>query len=380
MSFRSVASACFVVAVLSIHACAPTKRERPHEELPPAGFVDDADRVELLRAIDHSLEGLRRTPPERLYPLGNQTVRAADLLRTLELFRATVAAVRTVEDWNRLVPERFRVVRVHDDPYVFTGYAVPRLSASRERRGPFRFPLYRLPDDLVDIDLGLFCEACAGRVASGRLQGRDVVPYYSREEIEAGALAGRDLAIAWLSDPVDAFFLHVQGAALLRFDDGSFMHLTYAGSNGRPFGNIGKFLVETGKLDRDRVSVEAIRSYLRAHPEEQPEVFRANPRYLFFRPVPLGPIGAMGVPLTPGRSLATDPLSVPFGAVAYIRTVRPGGSEGETPLQRFVLVQDTTPAIVGPDRADVYWGVGETAQALASAMRARGELHVLLAK
>src|SRR5262249_45446174 len=158
---------------------------------------------------------------------------------------------------------------------------------------------------------------CSGRVAQGRIRDGRLVPYYSRAEIDAGALAGRGYEIAWLDDPVEAFFLHVQGSALLRFDDGVHMQISYSSSNGRPYTSIGRLLIEQGKMAREAVTLATLKQYLRTHADEQPILMAANERYIFFRTVVAGPIGSIGVPLTAGRSVAADPTVYPAGVLAF---------------------------------------------------------------
>ena len=348
----------------------------------PPLFTDDDDRSSLLHAVDHSLDQLRRLPPDRAYVVPGRRLTVADLQRTLEVFRDAVTDAPLPIDWNTLVRDRFEVLRAAPGtPMLFTGYYEPELRASRERTETFRYPIYRLPDDLVDIDLGRFCKACKGTVAEGRVKGRDFVPYYSRQEIDDyGVLAGRDDELAWLDDPIDVFFLHVQGSGLLRFDDGSSMRISFAGSNGHPYHSIGKILVERGKIPLAEVSMQTLRNYLRAHPDERDSLFNANERYIFFRPVPVGPIGSFNEPLTAGRSIAIDPKAYPLGSLMFIRGQRPGETGATLPLARFVCAQDTGAAITGPGRVDVFWGTGPVAARIAGPMHSPGELYLLVAK
>ncbi len=344
-------------------------------------FADDSDRDSMLRALEQSRAQLDRLPPGRTYALPNRTVTVAELRRTLDLFRAAVASAPPPIDWTALIAGRFQVLRAAPaGALLFTGYYEPELRASRERSERFRYPLYQLPSDLVDIDLGKFCSACAGTIAAGRVKDGKFRPYYTRAEIERGALAGREQELAWLDDPIDAFFLHVQGSGLLRFDDGTFMRVSYAGSNGRPYRSIGKILVERGAIPLEDVSLQSLEDYLRAHPQERDSLLDQNERYIFFRPVPVGPIGSMGVPLTPGRSIAVDPKAYPLGALSFIRAERPGVSGAQLPLARFVFPQDTGAAITGPARVDVFWGSGKAAERIAGPMRSSGELYLLLAR
>jgi membrane-bound lytic murein transglycosylase A len=262
-----------------------------------------------------------------------------------------------------------------------TGYYQPELTARRARTDRFRYPLYRTPNDLVEVDLTQFCPTCGGRVIQGRVKDGQLVPYYSRAEIDSGALAGREYEIAWLDDPIEAFFLHVQGSALLHFDGGVQMQISYAGSNGRPYTSLGRVLVEQGKMQRDAVSLQTLKDYLRAHPAEQVQLMETNQRYIFFRPVITGAIGSIGVPLTAGRSVAADASVYPRGGLAFLR-VRPRdvppGSNPDPTLSRMVLIQDAGTAITGTGRLDVFFGAGGSAEAIAGDLRNPGDLYLLL--
>jgi peptidoglycan lytic transglycosylase A len=231
------------------------------------------------------------------------------------------------------------------------------------------------------VDLGEFCPTCGGRIAQGRVQDGKLVPYYTRAEIQGGALAGRGYELAWLDDPVEAFFLHVQGSASLRFDDGVHMQISYSSANGRSYTSIGRVLIEQGKMARDAVSLAALKDYLRAHPDEQPTLMAANARYIFFRTVVAGPIGSLGVPLTAGRSIAADAGVYPAGGLAFLRMGRRAGEppNADRPaLARFALLQDAGVAIRGPGRVDVFWGTGAPAEAIAGGLRDPGELYLVL--
>ncbi|MFQ5666360.1 MAG: murein transglycosylase A [Candidatus Binatia bacterium] len=287
-----------------------------------------------------------------------------------------------VAEWPARICERFRVYRVAGGaPLLVTGYYEPELPASRARTERFRYPLYRAPDDLVHIDLRQFCPACDSRVTEGRVEDGSLVPYYARAQIEAGALAGRGYEIAWLDDPIEAFFVHIQGSALLRFGDGVHMQVSYSRSNGRPYTSIGRLLIAQGKMAPGQVSLQALRDYLHAHPGEGAALMATNQRYIFFRTVVAGPIGSLGVPLTAGRSLAADAAVYPPGTLGFLRIhAGPGlqGSTGSLAVSRFTFMQDAGVAITGANRLDVFWGTGRTAEALAGDMHNGGELYLVL--
>ncbi len=212
------------------------------------------------------------------------------------------------------------------------------------------------------------------------------MPYYSRREIDQlGVLRGRDLEIAWVKDPIDLFFLHIQGSGLLRLADGREVNVGYAGQSGLAYRSIGRLLIDTGKVPKEEMSMQRLRRYLIDYPAEQNEIFAYNESYVFFRLSEDGPFGSLGVPVTAGRSMATDSRLFPRGALALAQTDIPiVGASGELagwrPMMRFVLNQDTGGAIRGPQRADYYFGTGETAGALAGYMNRQGRLYFLVLK
>ena len=332
---------------------------------------DDASATSLQQAARRSLDYLSNLPPDRTFPLLDRQVTAGEL--------ATM--MRDVGDGAQ-VCDRFRLYRAElPRGLLVTGYYQPELPARRTRSARFRYPLYRIPDNLVDVDLTQFCPACGGRVIQGRVKDGQLVPYYSRAEIDAGALADRGYEVAWLDDPVEAFFLHVQGSALLHFDDGVQMQISYAGSNGRPYTSLGRVLVEQGKMERAAVSLQSLKDYLRAHPAEQEQLMESNQRYIFFRPVITGPIGSIGVPLTAGRSIAADASIYPRGGLVFLRILPgdvPQGAPAAPILSRVVLIQDAGTAITGPGRIDVFFGSGATAASIAGTLRNPGELYMVL--
>lgn len=256
---------------------------------------------------------------------------------------------------------------------LFTGYYEPELRGARIAGGAYTTPLLRRPSDLVMVELGLFRpawrgERIAGRVVEGRLK-----PYESRAEIEKGALDRLHLGFLWVDDPVDAFFLQIQGSGRIRLEDGTLLRVGYDGQNGHPYVPIGRLLVERNALPKDGVSMQAIRAWIKDHPEEGKVLMTENPSYVFFREMKgEGPVGAQGVVLTAGRSLAVDREFVPLGVPIYL-------DAGED-LRRMVVAQDTGGAIRGPVRGDLFWGAGADAEARAGTMKARGRYFLLLPK
>ncbi len=259
-----------------------------------------------------------------------------------------------------------------------TGYYEPLLKGSRERTQRFRHAIYGVPDDLLVVDLASLYPELKNYRLRGRIDGRKVVPYWSRAELaqQEAQLAGT--VLYWVADPIELFFLQVQGSGRLDLPDGSRVRLGYADQNGYPYQSIGRWLVERGELKLEQASMQGIQAWARANPRRVNEMLNTNPSFVFFRELPDtggGPLGALGVPLTPGRSIAVDPRAVPLGAPVFLATTFPNSDK---PLRRLMLAQDTGGAIKGAVRADFFWGFGAQAGAEAGRMRQRGEMWALL--
>jgi len=261
---------------------------------------------------------------------------------------------------------------------LITGYYEPLLRGSRKPDARNRYPLYSPPDDLIAIDLAEVYPELKGLRLRGRLVGRKLVPYWTRADIDndPAPLKGRELV--WIDDAVELFFLQVQGSGRVRLDNGDIVRVGYADQNGHPYRSIGRLLVERGELTLDKASMQGIRAWGRDNPQKLPALLADNPSYVFFRELPAGnggPLGALGIPLTAGRSLAVDPRTVPLGAPVFVATSWPGS---DAPLQRLMAAQDTGGAIKGAIRADFFWGFGDEAGELAGRMRQPLWLWVLL--
>jgi membrane-bound lytic murein transglycosylase A len=265
---------------------------------------------------------------------------------------------------------------------LFTGYYEPEYQGSRTRAPGFAAPLRRLPADLVRVDLGAFLPDLQGRSVVGRVQDGTLIPYWDRAQIEAGALGAQHLEMLWLRSPVDAFVLEIEGSGRVGLADGTVVRVSYAGQNGRPYVPIGRDLIRQGAISRAQMSMQAIEAWLAAHPDQAGAVMDRNPSYVFFRfvdgvPPEQGPPGALGAPLTPGRSIAIDRHFLPLGAPVFVATSDPLTG---APMRRLMQAQDVGGAIRGPVRADYFWGWGADAQAHASPMQAVGREFVLLPK
>jgi membrane-bound lytic murein transglycosylase A len=265
---------------------------------------------------------------------------------------------------------------------LITGYYQPVLKGARAASERFPVPLYKVPGDLITVNLSnLFPDLKYKRVR-GRVQGQTLVPYYTRSEIDQlqSPLLGNELL--WVNDAVEAFFLQVQGSGIVELENGERVPVGYADQNGHPYQSIGKLLVERGELTASEASMQGIKTWGQQHPEQLQGLLNANPSYVFFKLLPAGlsgPLGALGVPLTAARSIAVDPFYIPLGAPVFMATTQPYPNS-ETPLQQLMLAQDTGGAIKGGVRADIYWGEGESAGKLAGAMRQQGQLWVWLPK
>jgi membrane-bound lytic murein transglycosylase A len=240
-----------------------------------------------------------------------------------------------------------------------------------------------MPDDLIRVDLSRFDPELAGRSIRGRIEGSDFVPYHSRTDIDHGALADRRLELLWVNDEVAKFFLQIQGSGQVKLDDGSVVRVGYAEQNGLPYRAIGRDLIEIGALKQEEVSLQSIRDWLKTHPDQAPAIMARNQSYIFFQENQQlspedGPLGAQGVPLTAGRSLAVDPRHIPLGAPLWLETTIPNGHAEGTPLRRLMIAQDTGGAIKGPVRGDVFWGAGAEAEAIAGHMKSRGQFYLLI--
>jgi len=271
------------------------------------------------------------------------------------------------------------------DQGLVTGYYEPLLEGSRTRTARFTVPLYATPDDLLVVDLASLHPDLKGRRLRGRVEGRRVVPYWSRAEIEAGRAPPVDKVLVWVADPVEAFFLQIQGSGRVQLADGSAMRIGYDDQNGHAYQSIGRILVERGELPLEHASMQGIADWARRNPAKLTALLNENPSYVFFREVPPpapgtldaaidGPIGSLGVPLLRERTIAVDPRSIPLGTPVYLATTYP---LSERPLERLTLAQDTGGAIRGAVRADYFWGFGERAGREAGRMRQQGRLWML---
>lgn len=291
-------------------------------------------------------------------------------------WKAVCAAASGWPDGNAVsfFQENFDLVQVGEGRAFATGYYEPEIAGSRVRAPGYDVPVYKRPDDLVEVDLGLFSEELKGKRIRGRVRGRQFIPYADRTEIEEGGLSGRGLEIAWAADPVEFFFLQVQGSGRLRLPDGSVMRIGYDGQNGRDYTGIGRLMRERGLLGTGQTSMQGIMAWLRANPEEGKAIMRENKSWVFFKELTgPGPLGALGLPVSSRATVAADPAFVPLGAPVLLTTDR-------AEANGVWIAQDTGGAIKGANRFDTFWGAGEEARTIAGGMSARGTALILLPK
>lgn len=325
-----------------------------------------------------------------------------DLTQTWEAFRKSCTALQNQPAWQATCaaaetfqPSGSEALRSFFEqfftPYLVTnpdggndglvtGYYEPLLAGSRAPTKRHRFPLYAAPDDLLTVDLVSVYPELKNMRLRGRLQGNRVVPYYSRAEIDGGAVPLKGRELLWVDDAIDLFFLQIQGSGRVKLESGETVRIGFADQNGHPYKSIGKALVERGELPLEKASMQGIKDWGVQNPDKLKDLLNVNASYVFFRELPSnngGPLGAQGVPLTAGRSIAVDPRSIPLGAPVFLATTWPNSVK---PLQRLMVAQDTGGAIRGPVRADFFWGFGKDAGKFAGSMKQSGKMWVLLPK
>ena len=340
----------------------------------------DGREAEALRAFLFSCSRINKAPPSRMMLPGIAVAGKArnwqSVCRMATQLGRNVApgiAKRFFENWF----SAYQVTDRGNPDGLFTGYYEPLLHGSLKKTPRYSVPLYKKPKDLVTVQLGAFNTAFKGQQIIGRVRANMLVPYAKRAEIERGALSGRGLELVWVDNPVDAFFLQIQGSGLVRLPRGDFLRVGYAGKNGQPYFAIGRDLVARGALTKENVSLQTIRSWLDSNPAEAQAVMNKNSSYVFFRAIKgSGPIGAQGVPLTAGHSLAVDRRHIPLGAPLWLDTTDP--LMPDAPLRRLVIAQDTGGAIKGVVRGDLFWGSGDRARNGAGKMKQTGRFYIFL--
>ena len=390
---RSLLGSLSLAAAIILAGCSttppPPVKSTETAQAPAAAAAPGAAPGPVLRPVAFSsLPGWDRDELRDAWPA---FLASCDVMTKRAEWREPCSIARTVDSGNtraiRTFFEAFFTPRQVFNPDgtdngLVTGYYEPLLNGARKRGGPYQTPLHRVPDDLLTVDLGGIYPELKNMRLRGRLAGNKVVPYPARAELaQSGALAGSELI--WVDNPIDAFFLQVQGSGRVQIaDTRETVRVAYADQNGHPYRSIGRYLVDKGELTMDQASAQGIKAWLAANPKRQQELLNANPGYVFFKEEKLvdprkGPKGALGVPLTPQRSVAVDPNYIPLGAPVFLSTTQPGSN---LPLQRMMVAQDTGGAIKNAVRADYFWGFGAEAGEKAGRMKQRGMLWVLLPK
>lgn len=376
----------------------PEKPASPLVEVPPEEWplmLDDLDAASLVEACNQSLAYLRRVPPDRMFNYGPHQRSAAVVAAGLERLRDILVRVPDPAQRRDALRRDFILLasRGSDDQgrVLMTGYYEPVLPGRRQPQGPYVYPLYGLPSDALDFSLRQLCEShsdmlkvdCSTLPAKrlvGRAENHKLERYYDRDAIDfRDALRGKAQPLAYVDDLVEQFFLHIQGSSQVSFPDGRRVRLGYAGSNGHPYRAIGQELMDRGLLAKHQMSMQNIKKVLAEQPELRREVLAKNPSYVFFRELPAagGPPGALGVPVTAGRSIAVDRSIFPDAGAAFIVGSRPAPGGQAVDFSRFVLAQDTGGAIKGPGRLDLFFGSGDQAGDQAGRMKHEGRLYFL---
>lgn len=355
----------------------------PFQQIHHNEWSDDLNYEGLDRAIEKSMDYYSQLPPATEFHYNEFTYTPVEMISSLVLFHKIIRNFRGSERAGHL-REKFLFFesKNSEGEAFFTGYYEPELQGSTVPTEEFSEPVYEIPPDLIEADLGMFDEKWKSEKIVGRIEGNRLVPYDSRDEIVyERSLKDRARPIAYVRE-IELFFLQIQGSGLVKLPDGRVKRVNYAQKNGHPYRSIGMLLRD--KIPPDEMSMQAIKSYLNSNPEEVRDILSYNQSYTFFREVEEGPLGDIEVPLTPERSVAMDKRAAPRGGLAYIETKLPvfdnGIISGWKPVKRFVLVQDTGGAIRDHGRVDIFFGHGEEAEMVAGHMKQRGRSFLIVAK
>ncbi|MGH7007065.1 MAG: murein transglycosylase A [Stellaceae bacterium] len=374
---RSAATAAGLLLFSLLSACAPKAPPPPHLELTRVAFSDlpgwrDGNQAGALPALLNSCAALAKLPDDAKFGVGG-------LARDWRKPCAEAAAIDhpTDEAARQFIESAFTPFAMTDNgkgDALVTGYYESEIAAARQKSARFDVPILARPPDLVGVSLGDFRPSWRGERIAGRVVDGKLVPYWTRAEIEAGALDRFHRALFYATDPIDLFFLQIQGSGRVRLSDGRTVEIGYDGENGRAYVALGRILVERGAMTLDQVSMQSIQTWLRAHPADAKTLMDENPSYVFFRVLADGaPLGAEGVALTSQHSVAVDPRFVPLGMPLWLDV-----AQGGIATRRLAVAQDTGAAIKGPLRADLFCGTGTAAAAQAGPLRAAGRMFLLL--
>ena len=334
-----------------------------------AGVVNGADWSVLPIAADNAaaaLQAFRTSCPSLIRRADQSGLTAPADWQPACSAAATISPAQAADFFRSYLEP----VQVGDGRAYATGYYIPEIRGSREERDGYA-PIYARPSDLIDVDLGAFSTDLAGKKIRGRVDGTKFVPYFDRTAIEQGALAGRARVLGYAVDPVEFFFLQVQGSGNVRMPDGSLLRIGYDTQNGRDYTGIGALMRSRGLIGAGQASMQGIVQWLHDHPDEGRAIMRENKSFVFFRVLDGPPLGALGLPVTGGATVAADPKFIPLGAPVFL-------SMDRTDANGIWVAQDTGGAIKGANRFDTFWGAGTEARAIAGGMSARGTAFLLL--
>lgn len=347
----------------------------PDDKRPDFGHEWSA-RADILPALDHSIQWAQKKSSAQHFPIEGISIER--LQRSLERLKAALADSRSQAEFNERLEREFVVYKSagwdgNGGGVLYTAYCTPILDGRMAPDATYKYPLYGLPDDLV--------KATNGEIKGRKTENGAIEPYPTRRAIEAGGvLKNKKLELAWLRDPLDAYIAHVNGSAFIRLPDGSLYKLGYAGKNGQEYTSLGQELVKDKQLDKDKVSLRAIRVWAKEHPTEVQEYLNRNDSFVFFAPIEGDPHGSLNVPVTANRSLATDKRLFPRGSIVYVQGQPGSGLSEGAAIDHFMFDQDTGGAIRTAGRADIYLGSGERAEAVSGATRVEGQLYYLFVK
>lgn len=395
----------FLLPIIVLNACSTSQPSINPNKAAPGSYEpislptwSQQDLGDTLLALKHSCKVIAKREGWREVCQKADDIAANNTQQVLQFFENDFSA------WN--------VNDCKRNGSLITGYYEPILRGSRTRSERTPYPVYGVPEDFYSIDIPVSARGnttlrvqrsgsnrltlnSLGEIElrptdfpsnhhstrlKGRLDGNRFLPYYTRGEINQGAGIANAPILAWVEDPVELFFLQVQGSGRIQLDNGSIIHLGYADQNGHSYQSIGKWLIDKGEVTLGEASMQGIKHWLNRNPTRKQELFSVNPSYVFFKVLPGeqgGAVGALGVPLTGGYSIAVDPRYIPLGAPVYLLTTWPHSTQ---PLARLVHAQDTGSAIKGPLRADFFWGYGGEAGMYAGRMKQHGTLWILLPK
>ena len=381
---------CPKISALGLNEMLPDQEIPAVREIAPVNAEaiplpeDDLSRESLLSSLNTTLEYWNGRPDYAKITVAGDTYKAPQMRKTLKLLISLIEKDMTAAELKKAIEKNFKVYRASADDgsgkTTLTGYYEAEIPASRIKTAKHIFPVYAKPSDLIKTPTEEKKDFDYGHYVNGSF-----VRHYSTEEIHKGSLDDK-LAIAWSEHPAQLMLLQIQGSGILRYEDGSFTRVGFAGANGHPFRSVQRALMDCGEIQS--MSFKNFISYLVKQPQErEARLIEINPRFIFFaaKPENIGAIGAIGKELTPGRSIAVDPKYIPYGLPGIVKSRRPVYNGENAPLTfknftRFINSHDTGSAIRGPGRLDLFWGAGKAAEAESSAMKATGELYLLVAK